>query len=203
MDKYSNGTKRGSRMRAASVMMGVAVNVLLAFVSYKAGLPVYMDSVGTMTVAAVGGLFPGIMTAIASNAICTVFNSSAAYFGIINAFIAIYTAWAVRKKNMRKPKNIAVYVAILSSATGIFSTLIELTVLGGAQNDSLRSMMETLGGHVHAPMPVMLTALNVMLEFFDKGLSSGVVLVLLPVVVIYLLLQRRFIEGVERSGIVG
>ena len=27
--------------------------------------------------------------------------------------------------------------------------------------------------------------------------------VLVPVVVIYLVLQRRFIEGVERSGIVG
>ncbi len=35
--------------------------------------------------------------------------------------------------------------------------------------------------------------------YFD----AGVVLVLVPVVVIYLLLQRRFIEGVERSGIVG
>ncbi len=35
--------------------------------------------------------------------------------------------------------------------------------------------------------------------YFD----AGVVLVLLPVVIIYLVLQRRFIEGVERSGIVG
>lgn len=33
--------------------------------------------------------------------------------------------------------------------------------------------------------------------------NAGVVLVLLPVVIIYLVLQRRFIEGVERSGIVG
>ena len=36
----------------------------------------------------------------------------------------------------------------------------------------------------------------------DTG-YPGVVLVLVPVVLIYLLLQRRFIEGVERSGIVG
>ena len=35
--------------------------------------------------------------------------------------------------------------------------------------------------------------------YFD----AGVVLVLLPVVISYLVLQRRFIEGVERSGIVG
>ena len=35
--------------------------------------------------------------------------------------------------------------------------------------------------------------------YFD----AGVILVLVPVVIVYLLLQRRFIEGVERSGIVG
>ena len=35
--------------------------------------------------------------------------------------------------------------------------------------------------------------------YFD----AGVVLVLIPVVAIYIILQRRFIEGVERSGIVG
>ena len=33
--------------------------------------------------------------------------------------------------------------------------------------------------------------------------NAGVVLVIIPVVLIYLLLQRKFIEGVERSGIVG
>lgn len=34
-------------------------------------------------------------------------------------------------------------------------------------------------------------------------LDAGIILVLLPIVVIYLLLQKNFIEGVERSGIVG
>ncbi|MBR3493962.1 MAG: carbohydrate ABC transporter permease [Clostridia bacterium] len=33
--------------------------------------------------------------------------------------------------------------------------------------------------------------------------NAGVVLVLVPIVLIYVILQRRFIEGVERSGIVG
>ncbi len=34
-------------------------------------------------------------------------------------------------------------------------------------------------------------------------LDAGIILVLLPIVLIYLVLQRSFIEGVERSGIVG
>ena len=38
---------------------------------------------------------------------------------------------------------------------------------------------------------------------FKAGAAVAVAIVLVPVVLIYLLLQRRFIEGVERSGIVG
>lgn len=34
-------------------------------------------------------------------------------------------------------------------------------------------------------------------------LSAGVVLMLVPILIIYLILQKRFVEGVERSGIVG
>ncbi len=34
-------------------------------------------------------------------------------------------------------------------------------------------------------------------------LDAGIILVLLPIVLIYIFLQKYFIEGVERSGIVG
>ena len=43
--------------------------------------------------------------------------------------------------------------------------------------------------------------LNVTLQ--ELYLHAGIILVLLPIVLIYLLLQRYFVEGVERSGIVG
>ena len=43
--------------------------------------------------------------------------------------------------------------------------------------------------------------LNVTVQ--ELYLHAGVIMVLLPIIIIYLLLQRYFIEGVERSGIVG
>jgi multiple sugar transport system permease protein len=57
-----------------------------------------------------------------------------------------------------------------------------------------------------------LSSLQVNIATIDKILDisiqelyvdAGVVLVMLPVVILYLILQRRFIEGIERSGIVG
>lgn len=43
--------------------------------------------------------------------------------------------------------------------------------------------------------------LNVTIQ--ELYMDAGIVLMLLPIVIIYLLLQKNFIEGVERSGIVG
>lgn len=38
------------------------------------------------------------------------------------------------------------------------------------------------------------------LELF---LDAGIVLIMIPIIIIYIALQKQFIEGVERSGIVG
>ena len=46
---------------------------------------------------------------------------------------------------------------------------------------------------LNAPVSKLLLLISIIL----------LVLVLIPVVAIYIILQRRFIEGVERSGIVG
>lgn len=57
-----------------------------------------------------------------------------------------------------------------------------------------------------------ITSLQATIQNVDRVMSptisrlylyAGIVLVILPIVIIYVLLQRRFIEGVERSGIVG
>ena len=45
-------------------------------------------------------------------------------------------------------------------------------------------------------------------QVFDPAISSlylyaGIVLVIIPIILLYILLQKQFIEGVERSGIVG
>ena len=43
--------------------------------------------------------------------------------------------------------------------------------------------------------------LNVRIQ--EQYVNAGILLILIPIVVIYLILQKRFIEGAERSGIVG
>ena len=93
MKQYSHRSRRSSGQRALAVMISIAVNVLLSYLCHRTGVPVYMDTIGTIGIATVGGLFPGIVTAILTNILCNTFNSAAIYFGGVNAMIAIFAAW--------------------------------------------------------------------------------------------------------------
>ena len=109
MKKYTRSQSKGRWLRALSVMTGIMLNVLLSYISYRFELPVRLDCIGTVSVAALGGLFPGILTAIVTNSICTVFNNDSLYFGVINVMLAMYTSWFIKEKSVRKLRSIDVH----------------------------------------------------------------------------------------------
>ncbi len=61
----------------------------------------------------------------------------------------------------------------------------------------LSRQLSTLQNNVAANLKI----LNVRIQ--KLYVNAGVVMTMLPILIIYLLLQKRFVEGVERSGIVG
>ena len=61
----------------------------------------------------------------------------------------------------------------------------------------LARQLSTLQSNIGANLKIMTPRLQ------KLYVNAGVVLVMLPILGIYLILQKRFVEGVERSGIVG
>ena len=179
MNQYTHRSNRSSAERAVSVIIGIMLNVLLAFIAYRTGMPMYLDTVGTISIAAVGGLFPGIMTAIITNTICTTFNSASIYFGIVNALIAMYTAWFVRNKTLLRFRNVVIYLVTVSCISGLSSSIIQWILLGEPQNPAIRSFMDSIefGGNETKFMAFVL--LNILLNLFDKGVSFGFAVLML------------------------
>ncbi|HOV40316.1 MAG TPA: carbohydrate ABC transporter permease, partial [Oscillospiraceae bacterium] len=67
--------------------------------------------------------------------------------------------------------------------------------------------MENMG-FLSVKLTTLASKLSAQLQIRDPNqvkliISSGVLLTILPLVVIYLFLQKYFMEGIERSGIVG
>ena len=142
MDIFSKRRNRHKLIILQVIIVGVLINVLLSFLSYKLDLPVYWDTIGTIGVAALTGVFPGMFVAVVTNIICTLFNGYAAYFGIVNVLVAVITAWFVKRGLFTKVKSSILYVVAIGAGSGILSGIIQWLIIGGPQNDSIRAILE-------------------------------------------------------------
>ena len=162
---------QGGKRRALSVIIGIAINILLSYFTYRAGLPVYLDTVGTIATSVLGGLFPGIITAIATNLICTFFNGDALYFSIVNISVAICASWFARNRQLGKFKNIFLFIFLSGIISGAMSAVIQWGLFGGSQNSSLNSLYETAEKVWNGPKFAVFLVLLILLNLFDKGVS--------------------------------
>ncbi|MBO4458998.1 MAG: HD domain-containing protein [Butyrivibrio sp.] len=165
-------------LRVTAIFSGIIINVILAFFTSKYGLPVYLDTVGTMLVAMVGGLFPGIVTAVLTNVVCTVFNNEAIYFGFINALVAIYTAWYAREKKLDGIKKVLIYVLTIGIMSGMLSSVIQWGAMGKPQNQTVNALDEALSLQFNLNESVSFFIINNILTVLDRGISIVIALLI-------------------------
>lgn len=83
---------------------GIVLNIVLGQIVSMFGLPLYLDTVGTVTVAVLGGYLPGVFVGFVTNVIKGFFDSSSLYYGVLNVLIAGSAAFLARRcffKNIR------------------------------------------------------------------------------------------------------
>ena len=182
MKVYSQKLNQDRKNRIFTVIIGTVINVLLACIAYRSGLPIYLDTMGTIGVTIVGGVFPGIVTAIATNVLCSLFNRTAVYFGIVNTLIAVYTAWFVREKKASQIwniKNIVLFILTAGGISGGVSAFIQWGLFARPQNASVQALMNTLDTAGNVPEFLLFFFLNILLNIFDKGISFGIAQIIL------------------------
>jgi len=79
------------------IIAGVVINRLISTVSGALGLPLYLDSIGTMFVAVIGGLSPGMLVGFITNVLGGLSDTSTFYYGTINVLIALIAGMAASR----------------------------------------------------------------------------------------------------------
>ena len=194
MKQYSHRSRRSSGQRALAVMISIAVNVLLSYLCHRTGVPVYMDTIGTIGIATVGGLFPGIMTAILTNILCNTFNSAAIYFSGVNAMIAIFAAWYARSRSFRRIRDYLFFACTAGLISGVLSGCIQWGILGGPELEAVRTFMASTAVAPGVPSFLLFIVINILLNIIDKGIS----LVLSQLVVHFIPRETR--TSIRNSG---
>jgi len=150
------------------------VNVTLAYISVRFGLPFYLDTAGTIAVSAVCGAFPGMVVAFATNILCGLFNPYSLYFTLIGVLIAIVTSWFVRRKRYPRKLWIPLYVLLLAIIGGAIAMLFQLMLIGSPQFDDVSQIAAAMAGSKSgATFTFYATLVNTGLNIVDKGLTAG------------------------------
>lgn len=163
----------------AAMIGGVVVNVGLSYLTYKIGLPMYFDSIGTIGVASVCGMLPGFLVALFTNILCCIYNRFAIYYSVLSVLMAGVTAIFVHKKLFAKKYMVLLYVLILVLISGGLGAVIQYLLIGGPQFAEVAQLSEYLATSFNTSYYLCFFIVNIILNIVDKGLSAGVVAIVL------------------------
>ncbi|MBR1692540.1 MAG: HD domain-containing protein, partial [Lachnospiraceae bacterium] len=98
--------------------MGTVLNLAGSGIVQVLHIPLFLDSVGTILTAVLGGYLPGIVTGLVTNLVKGIGDSAAVYYGILNVLIAVCSAFLARKGYLKKPVRIVLFILALAVIGG-------------------------------------------------------------------------------------
>ncbi|MBR2773899.1 MAG: GGDEF domain-containing protein [Selenomonadaceae bacterium] len=145
---------------------GLLLNVVGSAFAQYFNLPVYLDSAGTIYIAALGGYVPGIVVGFLTNLFKAVLTPSEMYYGSVSIFVAIFVAFSARRGFFDSYAKVALLIIPLTLITSTCDLLIEDFLNSTNFLKSVNEFESSFGG-------------NLLNEVLDKGLSLLVAVVLL------------------------
>ena len=163
---------------------GTLLNLLLGKLSEVFGLPLYLDTVGSISVSAMGGYLPGVIVGFSTNVLKSFEDSSAMYYGILNVLIAICSSIMVKRGFFKKPLKIVATIILFAVIGGLGGALIPW-FLDEIEFDSatLRSELYRTGAFSREAAHFLSSFLY---DLIDKAVS-----VILSVLIINLIPQKQ------------
>ena len=110
---------------------GVGLNMGFSAIVSALGLPLYLDTAGTIVVSVSGGYLPGVIVGFATNILKAFSDSSALYYGVLNILIAVFAAWLAGHGWFKK-------------IGGIIGSVFVFTMIGGGLGAFIPWFMEGL-----------------------------------------------------------
>ena len=183
------------------IPLGILLNIACAKLVLALQLPIFLDSIGTILVSALGGPLPGVTVGFFSNAINSIGDPITLYYGLISILIAFAAVFCSRAGLFtRFPK------ALLSSLL--------FALIGGALGSLLTWMLYGLnmGSGISAPLALRIQSVtgataflsqltaDVAIDVVDKAITLTVVFLLLRILPNRLLDRLPYGSIYRRAG---
>ena len=179
MQGSKNNNKKYSIIRIICVIAAIAINVTLNWVTNISGIPLYLDTAGTIAISCILGLLPGVATALISNIVCAAFNPTAIYYSFLGILISILAVYFSRRGLFKKPLLMAAFVLSAAFVGGGLGAIFQLILLGAPQFEVIRDTAGILAPSGGAGFVCAFIFVNFGLNLIDKALATLFVTVLM------------------------
>lgn len=174
---------------AGLIVVCILINFLGARLALALSLPVFLDTIGTVLAAVMGGFLPGIAVGFITNLVNSFADSSAAYYGSLNVLIAFSAVLLYQKGFFKKLWKLIVPIIVFAILGGALSSVITWLLYG-----------MDFGSGISAPLAAKLYACGI--EPFLAQLTADFILDLLDKLIVCLvvfavikLLPERFFDS--------
>ena len=147
-------------------IIGLLLNIVPAYIAQKLGAPIWLDTIGTIFVAVIGGYLPGILIGFLTNLINAVLvDFSFIYYSVISVWIALISTYFYNKGFLYRFRTLWPLFFIFPLVATIFDRMISWVLEGELKGNFMSGLC---------------------IEFFDKGA------VLCLVLLIFNLMPKRW-----------
>jgi len=176
------GIGRARLTRDAFVVCGIALNVILSMVVEKCGLPLFLDTIGTIIVAWECSPLAAILTALASNLLCLPFSRMSSYFAIVNICIAISASRMFYRNVFKRKGGYVLFALTLALIGGVLGGLIawSLNTVISVDFVSVPFVDRFVGMYSVDRLPALLL-INLILNIADKAITTAIVAIVLRI----------------------
>ncbi len=163
-----------------AVLCGIAFNLLCSIpADLINNFPFYFDTIGTIVISGIAGIFPGILTGVATNIIKHFSYQPSPYYAILSAAIAVICAYFFHNNLQKKARNVILLIIVLAFIGGVPGTWINLLVSGGDWSFYVAKFAAYLEkrmkfGHYFASYTS-----NFLFDIIDKTISVTVALIIM------------------------
>ena len=103
---------------------GIVLNIQLGYLVSLLGLPLYLDTVGTVTVSVLGGYLPGVIVGFVTNVIKSITDPASLYYGVLNVLIAVAAAFLAERGYFKRIGGVIVSILMFTLIGGGLGALI-------------------------------------------------------------------------------
>ncbi len=161
----------------------IAINFILPRTAALLNLPLYLDNVGTLLAAILGGYLPGIFVGYLNNIINMRGNPGNAYYVVLSTMIAASGCWFGQKGYFKRFRTAILTVPIFAFISGVLGSILTYLLYGYGMGEGIsapfaRALLES--GRLSVFWAQMLS--DVAIDLVDKGITVVLVYIILKLI---------------------